>query len=150
MTRTSARNSSGPIRSPAHSAIAVSKLNDSCGEQRTAEVRPRAVQKLYQCESSRCGVGGMLARGQRLGLAGRGNECLGQQQLQGPAPSSAPQARSAAGPPARRPTASIETAVSGSSPVLRRSRPGASNAARANFDGGSPDIDRYHAGSHAQ
>ena len=38
MTRTSARSSSGSIRNSAHSAIAVSRLNDSCGEQRTAEV----------------------------------------------------------------------------------------------------------------
>jgi hypothetical protein len=38
MTRTSARNSPWSIHSSAHSAIAVSRLNDSCGEQRTMEV----------------------------------------------------------------------------------------------------------------
>ena len=37
-TRTSACSSAGSIRSPAHSAIAGSRLNGSCGAQRTVEV----------------------------------------------------------------------------------------------------------------
>jgi hypothetical protein len=66
-TRTSARNSPGSTRTSAHSAIAASRLNDSCGEQRTVEV---SVSGLSRSSTVRVqpltASPAWLARGQRL------------------------------------------------------------------------------------
>jgi hypothetical protein len=48
--------------------------------------RRRAAQDVKQCQPGRYRIGSMLARRQRLRLAGRGDERLGQQQLRAAAP----------------------------------------------------------------